>query len=163
MAEETNSKPKRNEKQKVHLVPNSQRTPEQIRANGRKGGLASARARKRNKLLRELLTEFLSLKVKPKAKELPPELVEIIAKAGLKDLTLKERGALMFAYQMSIGKLNPTLFVSKMIGEYDDSIQAVEVEVEQTEAQTPIIVQVSNQSEQTELNHLLEQQDNEGN
>lgn len=46
---------------KERLIPNSQRSPEQVRANGRKGGLKSGESRRRKKELKELLNIALSM------------------------------------------------------------------------------------------------------
>mgnify|MGYP001778269063 FL=1 len=45
---------------KSNLIPNSERSPEELREMGRKGGIKSGESRRRNKRLREcatLLTE----------------------------------------------------------------------------------------------------------
>ena len=42
-----------------NLIPNSQRTPEELREMGRKGGIASGEARKRKKTLKEELIALL--------------------------------------------------------------------------------------------------------
>lgn len=45
------------------MIPNSQRTPEQRRKNARKAGIASGRARRRKKTMREAAELYLSLPV----------------------------------------------------------------------------------------------------
>ena len=47
-----------------NLIPNTERTPEQIKEMTRKGGIASGVARRRKKLVAEALAELLQEKVK---------------------------------------------------------------------------------------------------
>lgn len=49
---------------KSNLIPNSERSPEEVRENGRKGGIASGKARRRKKLIKEQLELLLSLPLK---------------------------------------------------------------------------------------------------
>lgn len=44
-----------------NLIPNSERSPSEVRANGRKGGKASGVARRRKKTLRELFELYGSM------------------------------------------------------------------------------------------------------
>lgn len=48
-----------------NLIPNSERTPEELREMARKGGIASGEARRRKKTMREQFDLLLSLPVKP--------------------------------------------------------------------------------------------------
>ena len=43
-----------------NLIPNSQRSPKEVRENGRKGGIKSGQVRKQRKTLREELLALLS-------------------------------------------------------------------------------------------------------
>lgn len=47
-----------------NLIPNSERSPEEVRENGRKGGIASGKARRKKKLIKEQLELLLSLPLK---------------------------------------------------------------------------------------------------
>ncbi len=49
-----------------NLIPNSERSPNEVRENGKKGGIASGKARRRKKLLRECLEELLEKEIKDK-------------------------------------------------------------------------------------------------
>lgn len=49
---------------KSNLIPNNERSPEEVRENGRKGGIASGKARRRKKLIKEQLELLLSLPLK---------------------------------------------------------------------------------------------------
>ena len=44
-----------------NLIPNSERSPKEVRENGRKGGIASGIARREKKTLREMMETFGSL------------------------------------------------------------------------------------------------------
>ena len=58
-----------------NLIPNSERTPEELREIARKGGLASGEARRKRKTMREQAELLLSLAVKnPKLKKAMSEL-----------------------------------------------------------------------------------------
>ena len=47
-----------------NLIPNSERSPEEVRENGRKGGIASGKARREKKLFKEQIELLLSLPLK---------------------------------------------------------------------------------------------------
>lgn len=44
---------------KKNLIPNNERTPEELRENGRKGGIASGEARREKKLAKQIVLEIL--------------------------------------------------------------------------------------------------------
>lgn len=131
------------------LKPNSERTHEELVANGRKGGIKSAEARRRSKELRALLGDFLSTPVAFDTDTLPDELVRALRKAGYKDITLKERGALLLAWKMSLGDIRAALLVSKMIGEYTEELAAADMSAA-TEAQ-PVVITVASAEEAQRL------------
>lgn len=60
-----------------NLIPANMRSVEEVRENGRKGGLASGETRRRKKLLRETINEILPMTVAD------PELRAILEEAGL--------------------------------------------------------------------------------
>lgn len=45
-----------------NLIPNSERTPNEVRENGKKGGIKSGEVRREKKLLKDLLEEALLIK-----------------------------------------------------------------------------------------------------
>lgn len=49
-----------------NLIPNSERSPNEVRENGKKGGIASGEARRNKKLLRECLEILLEKEMKGK-------------------------------------------------------------------------------------------------
>lgn len=124
------------------LIPNSERTHEELSANGRKGALKSLQVRRRKKELRSLLTEFLSTPVRMSKEDLPEEIITALKERGYSYLTLKERGALLLALRMSKGDIRASLLVSKLIGEYDETLSLVSQNVLQ-----PVLVTVSNEDE----------------
>ena len=62
-----------------NLIPNSERTPEELRAMTRKGGIASGVARRQKKALREIGEMIGSLEIKSEKNR------EILRQAGIKD------------------------------------------------------------------------------
>lgn len=54
---------------KKNLIPNSERTPEELRENGRKGGIASGEARREMKLAKQIVLEILDEKKNINGKE----------------------------------------------------------------------------------------------
>lgn len=52
---------------KENLIPNSERTPEQLREQTRKGGIASGQARKKKKTLQEICQAMMATKVTSEA------------------------------------------------------------------------------------------------
>ena len=104
------------------LIPNTERTPEELAANGRKGGLKAAEKRRKKKEMRELLSDFLSTPIALESDEIPEGIVATLKEAGYSDITLKEKGALLLALKMSRGDLRASLLVSKMIGEYKEDV-----------------------------------------
>lgn len=60
-----------------NLIPNSQRTPEELREMTRKGGIASGEARRKKKAISEALKTLSEMKVKD-VKQLSPKLTDMI-------------------------------------------------------------------------------------
>lgn len=52
-----------------NLIPNSQRSPSEVRENGRNGGINSGKARREKKAMRELLEDALAKVIKSKSGE----------------------------------------------------------------------------------------------
>lgn len=46
-----------------NLIPNSARSPKEVRENGRKGGVASGKARQKKRLMKDLVIEMLNSKI----------------------------------------------------------------------------------------------------
>lgn len=133
------------------LIPNSARSREELVANGRKGGLKAAERKRKNKEVRALLSDFLSTPVKIN-EAIPEEVVAALKGAGYKDITLKERGALLLAWKMSLGDLRAAMLVSKMIGEYSEDVSPADIEEALVQ---PIVVTVANEDEAADLEATL--------
>ena len=56
-----------------NLIPNNERSPSEVRENGRKGGIASGEARRRKKTMRELAVIVNSLPLSSKNKTQLPD------------------------------------------------------------------------------------------
>ena len=56
-----------------NLIPNNERSPSEVRENGRKGGVASGEARRKKKTMRELAVIVNSLPLSPKNKAQLPD------------------------------------------------------------------------------------------
>ena len=70
-----------------NLIPNDEQSPSEVRENGKKGGIASGKSRRRKKALRTALKEAVSLPLK----DLPPDLrdgIMIAAKVTDEELTV---------------------------------------------------------------------------
>ena len=133
------------------LIPNSQRTKEELAANGRKGGLKSGERKRKNKELRALIGDFLNTRVSI-GKEIPEEVIEALKASGYKDITLKERGALLLAWKMSLGDIRASLLVAKMIGEYSEEVTPAELE---EDIFTPIVITVASEEEKVQLAEVV--------
>lgn len=69
-----------------NLIPNSQRSPEEVRENGRKGGIASGKARREKRTIQKILTEYLETNVKKDA-----QFAKLAAKLGIQgDKSIKD-------------------------------------------------------------------------
>lgn len=137
------------------LKRNTDRSPEELAAMGRKGGLAAAENRKRKKDLRESLSAFLDAEVKVSAKDFPEEISEVLRKKGIKRLTLREKAALTLALKMSCGDLRAMLLGAKIVGEYNEALAPVDVDSEEGIKQPqPILIQVGSAAEAEELSKI---------
>lgn len=67
-----------------NLVPNSERSPEKVRENAQKGGIASGKARAEKKLLREALRELLDTEFEDKKAGDTKQGVDVLAVALFK-------------------------------------------------------------------------------
>lgn len=138
------------------LKPNTERTPEELAENGRKGGLKAAEKRRKKKEMRELLSDFLSTPVALNSDEIPEEVVNVLKAAGYTDITLKEKGALALALKMSRGDIRASLLVSKMIGEYNEDVTP-EVFNTDDEERPRILIQCAPGEDPVDLAHILEE------
>lgn len=69
-----------------NLIPNSERSPKEVRENGRKGGIASGKARREKKTIQKILTEYLETDVKK-----DEQFAKLAAKLGIQgDKSIKD-------------------------------------------------------------------------
>lgn len=101
-----------------NLIPNSERTPSELREMTRKGGIASGRARRRKANLKRTMEEMLQLEL-PEGK-LKKQLADLGVEA---DLTM-EQGLVFSLLINGINKGNPQAFetIKKTIGQ-DTTLQ----------------------------------------
>ena len=66
-----------------NLIPNSERSPKEVRENGRKGGIKSGQVRREQKTYREMAKAMLSAQITD------PKMLEEMAKYGIEGTDLK--------------------------------------------------------------------------
>lgn len=66
-----------------NLIPNSERSPKEVRENGRKGGIKSGQVRREQKTYREMAKAMLSAQITD------PKMLEEMAKYGIDGTDLK--------------------------------------------------------------------------
>lgn len=81
-----------------NLIPNSQRTPEELREMTRKGGIASGKARRAKKTLREIGDMLGGLDIKSEKNK------QILRDAGVCDEDMVEDVAMMFQLRTKASK-----------------------------------------------------------
>lgn len=94
-----------------NLIPNSQRTPEELREMTRKGGRKSGESRRRKKAMREWLELALSTKVRDRDGKL------VMSPDTGKPMTREEAGMLKLAAQFANGDLNSIKLTAELLGE----------------------------------------------
>lgn len=104
-----------------NLIPNSQRSPNEVREQGRKGGIASGKARRLKKHGRELMRDILALK------EVNPQTIAEFEAEGIdpRDLT-KEVVANLVQLKKAIEKEDTAAFraVHDLAGHFDEKVDA---------------------------------------
>ena len=102
-----------------NLIPNSERSPEELREMGRKGGIASGEARRRKKTLKEQFELLLSLPVNPNGK-VGKKIKEVADDLGIPIEELDNQMAMcvnMFANSMSKNPTQAFASIQATIGE----------------------------------------------
>lgn len=92
-----------------NLIPNSERTPEELREITRKGGIASGEARRKRKTLKELLEQVADKKVQSE------KIKQTLREMGVADEDMTNQMAI--AVRIALGALNGD---HKSISEYMD-------------------------------------------
>lgn len=105
-----------------NLIPNSERTPEELREITRKGGIASGEARRRNKTLKELGDMIGSLGIQD------DKVRSVLAKAGIKDEDMIRDTGMMFtlAVKAQKGDARCAELLTKIRGQLKEQ-QSIEV------------------------------------
>lgn len=98
-----------------NLIPNDQRTPSERRANATKAGIASGKARREKKAMRELLEDALAKVIKSKSGE---------------EATKKEVASIRIADGMANGDPKMLEIGLKILGDFTQK-QEIEIKGEQ--------------------------------
>ena len=107
-------KPKR--KQDENLIPGDKRSQSEARENGRKGGIASGKARRQKKTMRELLEAAFAIAMKNKDGE------PIKSPDTGKELTRKEAAMIKLALKASTGDIKAIETSAKLLGEGETKV-----------------------------------------
>lgn len=109
-----------------NLIPNSERTPEELRAMTRKGGIASGVARRQKKALREIGEMIGGLEIKSEKNR------EILRQAGIKDEDMINDVGMLFRLNMKAqqGDVKAAEFLAKLRGELGSDSPFAGVNVE---------------------------------
>lgn len=96
-----------------NLIPNSQRTPEELREMTRKGGIKSGEARRQKKTFKQIMTSLLELK------PADPEVIRNLEANGInpEEITNKTALALSMFSKAAEGDVNAAKLVMSMIAE----------------------------------------------
>lgn len=97
-----------------NLIPNNERSPSEVRENGRKGGIASGQARREKKTIQKILADLLDSEIKDS-----PQFAKLASKMGVEsDKSVKD----IFTYicvlnSVKSGNLGDLERLSKLLGE----------------------------------------------
>lgn len=94
-----------------NLIPNSERTPSELREITRKGGVRSGESRRRKKTMREWLELALNTKMKDSNGEV------ILSPDTGKALTREEAGMIKLAASFANGNLKAIKLAAELLGE----------------------------------------------
>ena len=103
-----------------NLIPNSMRTPSEVRENARKGGIASGKARRQKKTLKEIGDMIGSLKVTSEKNK------EIMRQAGIQDEDMINDVGAMFRLNLKAqsGDTKAMELLAKLRGQLKEQISA---------------------------------------
>lgn len=101
-----------------NLIPNSKRSPTEVRENSRKGGIASGKARREKKTVQKILSELLNAEVKNN-----PQFAKLAQKLGVEnDKSVKEIfTAVCLLNTVKDGNLADLERLVKLLGENDET------------------------------------------
>ena len=97
-----------------NLIPNSERSPKEVRENGRKGGIASGKARREKKTIQKILAELLDSEIKDS-----PQFAKLASKMGVEsDKSVKDIfTTICLLNSVKSGNLGDLERLSKLLGE----------------------------------------------
>ena len=96
-----------------NLIPNSERSPKEVRENGRKGGIKSGEVRREQKTYREMAKAMLSAQITD------PKMLEEMAKYGIEGTDLKAYTLLGMIKASAEGSHNAFDRLLELAGEKD--------------------------------------------
>lgn len=94
-----------------NLIPNNKRSPSEVRANGRKGGINSGKTRRKQKTYKELAKVVMSAKIEN------DELIEIAAMYGIENPDVKTMTLLGMVRAAATGSHNAFDRLVELTGE----------------------------------------------
>ena len=97
-----------------NLIPNNERSPSEVRENGRKGGIASGKARREKKTIQKILAELLDSEIKDS-----PQFAKLASKMGVEsDKSVKDIFTMVcLLNSVKSGNLGDLERLSKLLGE----------------------------------------------
>lgn len=99
-----------------NLIPNSKRTPSEVRENARKGGIKSGETRRRKKEMRERLEVLLSMPIKD-GKGADIEKIKSFAEIKGKNITVEDAILIAIAQKALKGDIQAGTFIRDTVGE----------------------------------------------
>lgn len=108
-----------------NLIPNSERSPEEVRENGRKGGIKSGQVRRHKKTLAQIGDMIGSLDIKSEKNR------AILRDAGITDEDMINDVGMMFRLNLKAqqGDTRAIELLSKLRGQFKEQIAAEVAEV----------------------------------
>ena len=97
-----------------NLIPNNERSPSEVRENGRKGGIASGKARREKKTIQKILADLLDSEIKDS-----PQFAKLASKMGVEsDKSVKDIFTMVcLLNSVKSGNLGDLERLSKLLGE----------------------------------------------
>ena len=98
----------------TNLIPNNERSPSEVRENGRKGGIASGQARREKKTIQKILADLLDSEIKDS-----PQFAKLASKMGVEsDKSIKDIFTMVcLLNSVKSGNLGDLERLSKLLGE----------------------------------------------